>query len=83
VIPLLEVVGSNGAVVPAQNGGMEEKVGINIGFDKMIPIKRFVVHPLINNEKLEYRPAFNPDITIWPDPFATKETGPTGTPSSV
>ena len=47
VIPLLDVVGNIGAVVPAQNGGMALNVGTNIGSDKMIPVYRFVVQPLI------------------------------------
>ena len=53
VIPLLEVVGKTGAVVPAQKGGIAMKVGINNGLDNIIPVKRFVVHPLINKEKFE------------------------------
>jgi hypothetical protein len=57
-------VGKVGAVVPAHIGGIAGKVGINIGFDNSIPIKRSVVHPFITKEKFEYKPAFNPVITI-------------------
>ena len=49
VIPLLDTGGNKGAVVPAQKGGMGENVGTNIGSDKIIPVKRFVVHPLIES----------------------------------
>ena len=62
VMPLLDVVGKVGGAVPAHIGGMEVNVGINIGFDKTIPIERFVVEPLYTNEKFEYSPAFRPDI---------------------
>ena len=53
VTPLLDVVGSTGAVVPAQKGGIAVNVGTYIGSDKITPVKRLVVHPLINSEKLE------------------------------
>ena len=69
--PLLDMVGKRGAVVPAQNGAMGVKVGMKIGFDRITPVKRLVVQPLMSNEKLEYNPAFNPVITIWPLPLAT------------
>jgi hypothetical protein len=42
---LFEVDGNVGGVEPAHTGGKEENVGMNIGFAKTIPIKRFVVHP--------------------------------------
>ena len=60
VMPLFDVVGNVGGVVPAHIGGTEVNVGIKIGFDKTIPINRLVVHPLIPKEKDEYNPAFNP-----------------------
>ncbi len=53
VIPLLEVAGSVGAVVPAQNGGIALKVGTYMGSDKMTPVNRLVVQPLITKLKLE------------------------------
>ena len=53
LIPFVDAGGNVGGVVPAQIGGTAAKVGINIGFDKTIPIKRFVVHPLTCKEKLE------------------------------
>jgi len=62
VIPLFDVVGNAGGAEPAHIGGMEVNVGIKIGFDKTIPIERFVVEPLYTNEKFEYSPAFRPDI---------------------
>jgi hypothetical protein len=37
-IPLLDVVGNVGAVVPAQNGAMALNVGTNMGSDKIIPV---------------------------------------------
>ena len=83
VIPLLDVVGNIGAVVPEQNGGIATNVDVKIGFDKMIPVKRFVVQPLIITIKLEYNPLFNPGIVICPAPFATKGAGPITAPSSV
>ncbi len=52
-IPLLETGGKVGAVVPAQNGGIGVNVGTNIGSERMIPVNRFVVQPLIVNTKLE------------------------------
>jgi hypothetical protein len=79
----MELAGNVGAVVPAQKGGIPANVGMKIGFDNTTPVKRFVVHPLISNEKLEYIPAFNPLIITWPDALATIFTGPTGVPSSV
>ena len=48
LIPLLEVDDKIGGVVPAHIGGMDVNVGMNIGFDKTIPIKRLVVHPFIS-----------------------------------
>ena len=83
LMPLMDVDGKVGGVVPAHIGGIEENVGMNMGFDKTIPIKRLVVHPFICKEKLEYNPAFNPDIIICPDAFAVSDIGPTATPSSV
>ena len=83
LIPLFDVVGNTGGVAPTHIGGMELNVGIKMGVDNIIPIKRSVVHPFICNEKSEYVPAFKPEIIICPDPFAVKETGPTATPSSV
>ena len=53
LIPLFEFGGKVGGVEPAHIGGIEEKVGMNIGFDKTIPIKRFVEHPLTCKEKFE------------------------------
>ena len=53
LIPLLDVGGNKGAVDPAQKGGKFVNVGINKGLDKITPVKRFVVHPLINKVKLE------------------------------
>ncbi len=51
--PLLEMVGKRGAVVPAQNGVMGVNVGMKIGLDRMTPVKRLVVQPLMTREKLE------------------------------
>lgn len=53
VTPLLDVVGKTGAVVPAQKGGIAVNVGTYIGSDRITPVKRFVVQPLIKREKLE------------------------------
>lgn len=53
VIPLFDVAGNVGAVVPEQNGGITVNVGTNIGSDKMIPVKRGVVQPFTTNTKLE------------------------------
>lgn len=52
-IPLLETAGNVGAVVPAQKGAIGVNVGTNMGSDKIIPVKRFVVHPFTSNAKLE------------------------------
>ena len=52
-IPLFETGGSVGGVVPWQKGGIGVNVGTNMGSDKMIPVNRFVVHPLITKLKLE------------------------------
>ena len=49
LIPLLEVVGNAGGVEPAQKAATFVNVGVNTGFDKMIPVKSSVVHPLICN----------------------------------
>ena len=51
-IPLEDVEGNEGAGVPAQNGAIGGNVGTNIGSDKMIPVKRLVVQPLIVSAKL-------------------------------
>jgi hypothetical protein len=83
LIPLLDVAGRAGGVVPAQNGGIELKIGIYIGFDKIIPVLRLVVQPLIPNVMFEYSPAFNPVIITWPLPFAINVEGPTFAASSV
>ena len=80
---MLDVVGNIGAVDPAQKGAMEVNVGVNIGFVNCTPVKRLVVQPLITKEMFEYIPAFNPDIIICPEAFATRVSGPTGAPSSV
>ena len=53
VIPLLEVVGNVGGVVPAQNGGMALNVGVYTGFDKMIPVFSWVVQPFTISSKSE------------------------------
>ena len=53
LIPLLEVDGNNGAVEPAQKGGIGGNVGMNNGFDRITPVKRFVVHPFVCIEKFE------------------------------
>jgi hypothetical protein len=53
VIPLSEVVGNIGAVDPAQIGGIELKVGVITGFDKMRPVFRSVVQPFTVSEKSE------------------------------
>ncbi len=53
VIPLSDMVGNTGGVVPAQKGGMGLKMGTYIGSDKIIPVNKFVVHPLICKTKLE------------------------------
>ncbi len=81
--PLFDVVANVGAVVPAQKGGMAEKEGTRIGFDKITPEKRLVVHPFAVTVNPAYTPAFNPLMITWPDAFATIVTGPTGLPSSV
>ncbi len=83
LIPFKEVVDKTGAVVPAQNGGMDANTGRKIGFDKITPVNKLVVHPLMVTVKLEYKPAFNPLMIICPDAFAVNVSGPTGTPSSV
>jgi hypothetical protein len=82
-MPLFDVVGNAGGVVPAHIGGTEVNVGINIGFDKTIPINKFVVHPFIPKEKDEYNPAFNPVMITCPDALAVNDIGPTAAPSSV
>ena len=46
-MPLMEVGGKSGGVVPAQNGGITANVDVNMGFDKIIPVKRLVIQPLI------------------------------------
>ena len=53
VTPLLDVVGNTGDAVPAQNGGIAVNVATYIGSDKITPVKRFVVQPLIKREKFE------------------------------
>ena len=53
VMPLFDTDGNNGAGVPWQNGGIGVNVGTNIGSDKMIPVNRLVVQPLITSTKLE------------------------------
>ncbi len=49
----MDVVGNNGAVDPAQKGGIAVNVGINNGLDKMTPVNKLVVHPFTVNEKFE------------------------------
>jgi hypothetical protein len=83
LIPFVDVESNTGGVVPAHIGGIEANVGMNIGFDKTIPIERFVVEPLYTNEKFEYSPAFRPDIITCPETLAVNDNGPTATPSSV
>lgn len=53
VMPLLDTVGSTGAVVPAQNGGTGVNVGTKMGSDKITPVNRLVVQPLISRVKFE------------------------------
>jgi hypothetical protein len=83
VIPFIAVDGKVGAVVPAQKALILLNFGMIMGFDKINPVLRLVVQPLISNSKSEYIPAFNPERTICPEPSATKLFGPTGLPSSV
>ena len=83
VIPLFDVVGNIGAVVPEQKGAIAANEGTMIGFDKITPEKRVVAHPFAVKINPAYTPAFNPVITAWPDPFATITTGPAELPSSV
>lgn len=53
VIPFNDVVGKVGAVVPAQKAATLLNFGIITGFDKINPVLRLVVHPLISNSKSE------------------------------
>jgi len=53
VKPLLDVPGNTGGVVPAQKDGKGVNDGTYIGSDKIIPVKRFVVQPLISKVMLE------------------------------
>ena len=52
MIPLFDVPANIGAVAPAQKGGMLLNVGVNTGFDKITPVLRSVVQPLITREKI-------------------------------
>lgn len=45
VMPLLDVVGKMGAVVPAQNAGITINEGTKIGLDKITPENKLVVFP--------------------------------------
>ena len=83
LIPLVDVAGNTGGVFPEHIGGTETNVGMNIGFDRTIPMERVVVEPLFSNEKFEYSPAFKPDIITCPEAFAFSDKGPTDTPSSI
>lgn len=53
VIPLLDVAGNTGAVVPAQNGGIAVKEGEKIGLDKITPVNKLVEQPLMSTVKFE------------------------------
>ena len=83
VIPLFDVAGNVGAVVPAQNAGIAVNDGTIMGFDRITPENKLVVFPFSVTVNPAYTPAFNPVIIAWPAPFVTMVIGPTGLPSSV
>jgi hypothetical protein len=53
VMPLLEVADNVGGVLPAQKGAIRLKLGVNKGFDRIIPVLSSVMQPLISNSKFE------------------------------
>lgn len=83
VIPLFDVAGSTGAVVPAQNAGIAVNEGTKIGLDKITPENKLVVFPFSVTANPAYTPAFKPVTVTWPAPLATSVIGPTALPSSV
>ena len=52
-MPLFDTGGNIGCMDPAQKGAILVNVGVNKGFDKIIPVKRFVEHPFTSNSKFE------------------------------
>ncbi len=83
MIPLFEVVGNVGTVVPEQKGAIAVNDGTKMGFDKITPEKRLVVFPFSVTVNPAYTPAFNPVTVTWPAPLDTSVIGPTALPSSV
>ena len=53
VKPFNEVVGKAGAIEPSQKAAILLNFGLMTGLDKMIPVLRSVIHPLIANSKSE------------------------------
>jgi hypothetical protein len=82
-MPLLDVAGKTGGVLPSQKEEMELKRGTAIGFDNITPVKTSAVLPLKSNIKVLYTPAFKPVRVNCPDAFETRDTGPFTMPSFV
>ena len=53
VNPFSEVSGKVGVIEPSQKAAILLNFGLITGLDKMIPVLRSVVHPLIANSKSE------------------------------
>ena len=53
VKPFNEVVGNVGAAVPSQKAAILLNFAIITGFDKINPVLRLVIHPLMANSKSE------------------------------
>ena len=49
VIPLFEVLGRVGGVVPAQKGGILKNAGVNTGSERIRPVFKKVEHPLMSS----------------------------------
>jgi len=51
--PFNDVAGREGAVVPSQKAAILLNLAMITGFDKMTPVLRLVIHPLMPNSKSE------------------------------
>jgi hypothetical protein len=82
-MPLVDIAGKTGGVLPAQKEATALKRGTAIGFDNCCPVNTLVMLPLKSNIKLLYIPAFKPGMVNCPDEVEAMVTGPVTTPSSV
>ena len=83
MIPLVDVAGKTGGVLPAQKEATELKSGTIIGFDNCCPFNTLDMLPLKSKIKLLYIPAFKPVMVNCPVAVEVMAIGPFITPSSV